>query len=111
MHFTLVITGDDSQDLSFGLNFIPNPCWLRGDQLLINLDPSNPRLAPGAVARLVAYLNLSTTLGPAPWRCALLVHPTGHGTDDDFALLHRELREAGFVVQPVNLGKKLSQGV
>ena len=42
MKFTVVFASSDSTDLSYGLVFIPCPAWVRGNRVILNLNPENP---------------------------------------------------------------------
>ena len=98
MHFTLVFSGAEGHDLSFGLVFIPNPCWVRGDDLVLNLNPREPRLEAGSVARLLNAAGIRDEVAEAGRRCALVVHSGGHGTPEDWELLAGELEREGLAV-------------
>jgi hypothetical protein len=50
MHFTLVFSGAEGHDLSFGLVFVPSPCWVRGDDVVLNVNPLVPHLESGSIA-------------------------------------------------------------
>lgn len=98
MHFTVVFRGSESVDLSYGLVFIPCPCWVKGNDTVINLNPSTPLLEPGSVARLIDHENLRSLLAIDTQQCTIVVHPEGHGSATDLAQVRSELESAGFAV-------------
>lgn len=98
MHFTLVFSGPEHRDLSYGLVFIPCPVWVAGDREVLNLDPSNPHLQPGAVARLLEKEALGPLLTEGPRRCVVVIHPEGNGSEADLATLLQDLGAERFAV-------------
>lgn len=98
MHFTLVFSGPEQRDLSYGLVFIPCPVWVTGDREVLNLNPENPHLQSGAVARLVEQESLESLLAKGPRRCAVVIHPEGNGSEADLATLLQDLSAEGFTV-------------
>jgi endonuclease III len=99
MHFTVVFEGPESEDLSFGLVFLPVPVWVLGDRELLNLHPERPQLQPGAVRRLLALPEVAQRPIPTGTTATVVVHPTGDGTEDDLNTLEQDLRDAGFFVR------------
>ena len=98
MHFTLVFSGPEHRDLSYGLVFIPCPVWVAGDREVLNLDSKSPHLQAGAVARLVKKEAIEPLLEKGPRRCAVVIHPEGNGTEADLATLLQDLSAERFTV-------------
>ena len=102
MHFTLVFSGPEAHDLSFGLVFTPNPCWVRGNTSVLVLNPNSPQLEPSAIPRLLNELNLRDDVTLGGNRCTIISHAGGHGTSADLALLKGELEQESITVQLVD---------
>lgn len=96
MHFTVVFEGPEFADLSFGLVFVPVPAWVLGDRELLNLHPERAQLQPGAVRRLLSLPEVAKRPIPTGTTATVVVHPSGHGTEDDLTTLGHDLRDAGF---------------
>lgn len=92
---------DLSIDRSYGLVFIPSPCWVRGEKVMLNLHPENPHLEAGSVQRLLHQEELLGELARTGRSCTLVVHPEGHGTIGDLHMLQHELEELRFDVTVV----------
>ena len=74
MKFTVVFASNDSTDLSYGLVFIPCPAWVRGEKVVLNLNPENPHYQPGSVKKLLTVERISgqgeaRSSAPAPSSC------------------------------------------
>lgn len=106
MHFTVVFSGAEGHDLSFGLVFIPSPCWVRGDDVVLNLNPRTPELEPGFVARLLDTTGVRDEVLASGRRCTVVVHAGGHGVSAHLAMLVEELERESLavVVTPPQLG-------
>ena len=98
MHFTVVFSSQESVDLAYGLVFIPAPVWVLGGQKLLNLNPRNPRYQRGSVRRLLAQEDALPRLLADTRYSVIVVHPSGHGTDEDLRTLEADLRQEGFSV-------------
>jgi hypothetical protein len=101
MHFTVVFGAGESSDRSYGLVFIPNPCWVRGSEIVLNLNPRTPELEPGAVRRLIDQERLRGDLAEGGNTCTLIAHPAGHGTLKELHLLQEELAAESLSVRVV----------
>src|SRR5690242_7651869 len=98
MHFTVSFAGPEQRDLSYGLVFVPSPVWVAGDHEILNLNPDDPHLQSGAVARLTAREDLKPVLAQRPLRCTVVVHREGHGSPRDLETLLEDLKAEGFSV-------------
>lgn len=99
MKFTVVFTSTESTDQSYGLVFIPCPAWVRGDEVIINLNPDNPHYQPGSVKRLLLARRISSQKRDGIERtCTVVVHPNGHGSWPDLQALVADLKAEGFRV-------------
>ncbi len=104
MHFTVVLSGDEARDMSYGLVFIPCPVWVQGAKELVNCHPSDPAYKAGDFRRLLKAENISVR-DLATNHCTLVAHPGGHGTPADRAEIVKDLEREGLVVnllQPVS---------
>jgi len=99
MKFTVVFLSNDSTDLSYGLTFIPCPTWVRGDRIILKLNPENPHYQAGSVHRLLIGqgLSLPRKCDP-PQPCTVVIHPNGHGSWPDLQALVADLKAEGFRV-------------
>ena len=98
MHFTLVFRSNEATDRSYGMVFIPCPCWVRGSEVLINLNPHTPELEPGSVKRLIEREKLRPAENEGRAQCTIVAHPEGHGGYKEMGILRGELQDAGFGV-------------
>ncbi len=98
MRFTVVFTGAEHRDLSYGLVFIPCPVWVAGDREVLNLHPEDPHLRRGAVARLVNAEQLEPLLAKGSRHCVVVVHSDGNGSSEDLTTLLEDLKDAHFSV-------------
>lgn len=98
MHFTVVFSSHESVDLAYSLVFIPAPVWVKGERELLNLNPEGPGYRRGSVRRLLATEDIVPHLHADTKDSVIVVHPSGHGTDDDLRTLEADLRQEGFNV-------------
>jgi hypothetical protein len=101
MKFTLVFHADESTDVSYGLLFIPCPVWVQGDREVVNLNPERPDYRPGSLRRLLETEGVLSRLEDR--RCALVIQPSGYGSDQDLQVLIDDLAAEGFSVTQVRL--------
>ena len=104
MKFTVVFNTHESFDHSYGLVFIPCPCWINGgSDILINLNPENPHYQLGSVAKLLKIENFTESYGLSDKReCIVVVHPTGHGSKLDLETLVKDLTQEGFSTKVID---------
>ena len=100
MHFELTIRSEKSLDkhFSYGLVFIPCPVWVKGDNHLINLNPSSPEYHKGSIKQLIDKENLHQIISEGP-EAVLVVNDIGHGTEKDLITLKEDLVDEGFRVK------------
>ncbi len=96
MRFTVVFSGEEAIDRSYGLVFVPSPVWVRGDKELVNLNPENPYYQLGSVKKLFRHERLEESLWPK--RCTLIAHPEGHGRFEDLHALVKDLEAESVAV-------------
>jgi hypothetical protein len=103
MKFTVVFRTHESFDHSYGLEFIPCPCWVMGgSDILINLNPENPHYQLGSVSKLLKSKFFTESYGLDDKKeCIIVIHPTGHGSKVDLETLIKDLQNEGFVVRTV----------
>ena len=97
MHFTVHLRGDNTyeSDHTYGLVFIPNPKWLQGDQIVLDMKSAKPGYQPGSVKALLKKVGLFRKL-TKPLSATILVHPIGLGTNHDYMDLIADLENEGF---------------
>lgn len=103
MRFTIVFRNPGPEghyDQTLSLNFVPGPCFYRGDQMILNLA-ATPHLQPGGVRSLFDQGHQRMPSHPAPRECVVVVHPEGHGGPEDAELLVEELTAVGHRVHLV----------
>jgi hypothetical protein len=98
MKFTVVFsTKNESEDLSFGLVFIPSPVWIQGRREIINLNPENPHYQMGSVRELL--IHIPAISDRANNRCSVVTHQVGNGSEADLNMLLEDLKAEGFSVE------------
>lgn len=102
MHFTVVFSGQESRDLSYGLVFVPCPIWIRGEREILNLHPDNPHYQRGDLRRLLDEETVVPNL-EGQRQAVIVVHPSGHGSSADLASLQEDLRAEGFTFHTLSL--------
>ena len=100
MHFELTIRSEKTlaNHFSYGLVFIPCPVWVKGDNHLINLNPSSPEYQKGSIKQLIEKENLYHIITEGP-EAVLVVNDIGHGTEKDLTTLKEDLVDEGFRVK------------
>lgn len=98
MKFTVVFETHDRVDLSYGLLFVPTPFFVRGAQVVLNLNPQQKEYQLGSAARLINQEQIMRALPETIRACAVIVHPIGSGTIKDLETLVKDLRSEGFAV-------------
>ena len=96
MKFTVVFPSHESQDLSFGVVFIPCICWVRGDRVLQNPHRNAPHYRKGDLQCFFQETGVSRSLDKSHKKVVVLAHQIGDGTEKDLELLQEDLWEAGF---------------
>lgn len=97
MHFTVHLRGENTyeEDHSYGLVFIPNPKWLQGSQVVLDMKSAKPGYQPGSVRALLKRAGLFRKL-TKPLSATILVHQIGLGTPRDYTELISDLEKEGF---------------
>ena len=97
MHFTVHLRGDNTyeEDHSFGLVFIPNPKWVQGEQILLDMKSAKPGYQQGSVKALLKKVGLFRKF-TKPLSATVLVHRIGLGTPHDYMELITDLENEGF---------------
>lgn len=87
MRFTLVFENDaEGFGSSYDLLFTPNPTWVQGDNLILDLNPENPLLQPRSVQRLLEAEEITYVE-----KYTVIVHHVGHGDVDCLESLKKDL--------------------
>lgn len=97
MHFTVHLRGDNTYetDHSYGLVFIPNPKWVQGNQIVLDMRSAKPGYQPGSVRALLKKVGLFRKL-TKPRSATILVHRIGLGMSRDYMDLIADLEKEGF---------------
>ena len=97
MHFTVHLRGENTyeSDHSYGLVFIPNPKWIQGDQIVLDMKSTKPGYQMGSVKALLKKVGLFRKL-TKPLSATILVHQIGLGTPRDYTDLIVDLEKEGF---------------
>lgn len=97
MHFTIHLRGDNTyeEDHSYGLVFIPNPKWIQGDRIVLDMKSEEPGYRMGSVKALLKAVGVFRKLAK-PLSATILVHQIGLGTKTDYMNLIADLEKAGF---------------
>ncbi|MEY5024805.1 MAG: hypothetical protein RLZZ244_333 [Verrucomicrobiota bacterium] len=103
MKFTVIFPSHESEDLSFGVVFVPCICWIQGNRILLNPHPDRPHYRKGELPLFLDRTNTRPLLDPDRKNVVVVAHPVGHGTEKDLQLLQEDLWEAGFDTNLVRL--------
>ena len=97
MHFTVHLRGNNTSeaDHSYGLVFIPNPKWIQGDRIVLDMKSAEPGYQLGSVTALLKKVGLFRKL-KKPLSATILVHRIGLGTARDYMDLIADLENEGF---------------
>lgn len=90
-------TGQFSEPLSFGLDFVPCPVWTQDRQEIINLNPDNPHYQIGSVRRLLE--KVPDIAEKSSRYCVILLDGKGNADGEDLNNLVKDLSGNGFTVQ------------
>lgn len=101
MKFTLVFESDECEDISYGLVFTPVPVWVKGKTEIAAPDRGSPHYQLGHLRALLRAEGVTEKLPSDSRRCVLVVHPLGHGTEEDLDALESDLAAEGFSVTKV----------
>ncbi|GIM29741.1 hypothetical protein CPJCM30710_24070 [Clostridium polyendosporum] len=97
MKFTVVFKSYQSLDLSFGLVFAPCPIWIKGDEIVVNINPKDSHYQLGSVKKLIEVESLQSKL--LEKKAVVIGHGTGYGCESDLKELIKDLRNEGFEVK------------
>ena len=89
MQFTFVFSAKEAQSLCYSLHFAPCPIWYEGNKEVINLHPKDPFCQKGDVKKLLEVVGITNS----PEKVVIVVHPEGHGTDEDLQVLLNDLQD------------------
>lgn len=103
MKFTIVFPSHESHDVSIGLVFIPVPVWMEGNRQLLNPHPRHPDYKKGDLQYFFEKTDFRKRIASHSNKVAVVVHPTGHGTEDYLNSLLEDLKQEGFEPEVVYL--------
>jgi len=89
MHFTIVFQSHESEDLSFSICFIPCISWLKGKEIIFTPHSDDPKYKSGDLEEFLSHVNLK----PIQKKALVIVHPDGHGTQNDLDLIIGDLNK------------------
>ena len=102
MHFSIVFSGRESCDLSYGMVFIGCPVWIRGERKVLSPHPNDPSYRRGDLRLSLAKESLAENLDAAQKQAVIIVHPSGHGSEDDLSALQDDMRDEGFAFRTLD---------
>jgi hypothetical protein len=97
MHFTLVFQSQESEDLSISICYIPCISWIKGKEIILTPHADQPNYQSGDLEEFLIRFNLK----PIVKKVIVIVHPNGHGSQNDLDLLIDDLNELDFTHQVV----------
>ena len=104
MEFTVVFPSSHKGALSVSAVFIPCLVWMEGKKELLNPHPRNPHYAAGDLLDLFQKLPLRGRIAGHTREVVVVVHNTGHGTQEYLDLLLADLNNDGFEPKIIGLG-------
>jgi hypothetical protein len=97
MKFTLVFASGESDDISVGGIFIPCFAWrINGRNYIPHRD--DPHYRPGDFDYLLRLLKVGKQSRVESNKVIIVVHPNGHGCEDDLLALADDVRSMGYGV-------------
>lgn len=99
MHFTLIFQSHESEDLSISICFTPCIVWVKGRDEILNPHPENPNYLIGDLNTYLGKFNIV----PVAKKAVVVVHPDGHGQQNDLDQLTKDLRSLDFHYQTIFL--------
>ena len=106
MHFDIIFRSSNhatyQTNLSYGLVFIPTPCWAKYDDIIIK-NPcwsdtyTGPEYRKGGVKKLIQTESLEQFL-KTDLEAVIVIRNIGHGSDKDLNTLKDDLIDEGFRV-------------
>lgn len=105
MRFTVTFRNparEGHYDNTLSLNYVPGPCFFRGEEVVLNLAVQGPDYPGGGVQTLVQQKVIDLPEREQDRECVVIVHPEGHGRAQDADVLVAELKDAGFRVRVVS---------
>jgi len=103
MKFTIVFPSHESRDLSIGVVFIPCLVWMEGARKVLNPHPNNPHYTKGDLQYFFDKRNFRKRIATHSNKVAVVIHPTGHGTEEYLNDLLDDLKQEGFELEVVYL--------
>lgn len=98
MKFSLVFENNaEGYGSSYDLIFAPCPCWVQGNNEILNLNPETPELLPGSVKKLLDIEKLMFVN-----KCIIIVHSVGQGDEKSLKQLIRDLDELGILFKVID---------
>lgn len=97
MKFTIVFDSKENCDLSYGLVFIPNATWIKGEEVVIDLPPSPYKSFE--IKKLLKKENISKKINSK--NCFLICYTSGNGNDSCITILEEELKMQKFTIEKI----------
>jgi|FLOH01.1.fsa_nt_gi hypothetical protein len=103
MHFSVIFETYRGQGFNqtHTLDFVPSPCWMKGEEVYINLNPKSPYYADviGGCKTLMKAEGLSL-----PLRATVVVLVEGNGVEADLLALVEDIKSCGIEVEVLRSG-------
>ena len=98
MKFTIVFPSHESRDVSIGVVFIPGIVWIEGKREILNPHPQKPDYLQGDLQYFFKSKGeeVRKNIATHSNKVAVVVHPTGHGTEEDLNNLLHDLKQERF---------------
>jgi len=101
MNFTLVFPNHEGSELTVGLLFIPCAAWVQGSKILVIPDQTTPHYQQGSLGRLLNLAEFTPKLKGRAKNIVLIIHNTGHGTEEDLSSLIADCKLEGYSIQTI----------
>ncbi len=103
MKATLVFESHESKDLSIGMVFVPCICWVINEKIILNPHRNNPNFQMGDFQNLLDSEYLASLKNNPSQNLVIIVHPNGHGTQEDIDNLIHDAELIGYKVTTLYL--------
>jgi hypothetical protein len=96
MKFTIVFHTVGGLDLSYGLAFLPEPAWIKGENVILKQEGKDTAYQQGFLKALMVKENIQARLGTQEKEAVVILHKSTHGNTDDLVALIEDFEEEGF---------------
>ena len=86
------------------------PCLDTGERKVLSPHPNDPSYRRGDLRLSLAKESLAENLDAAQKQAVIIVHPSGHGSEDDLSALQDDMRDEGFAFRTLDFTLDRTQG-